>query len=250
MRRIPNVFNKEQLVQLLRVIDEPDLMMAVLLGLFCGLRNGEVCRLRVQEVDLSTNKLRVADGKNPNKGSEGYGKDRIVTIPQCLVDTLKKYRGWLGQEETYMFPSTNLPGRHMHSNDLSRRFKLALHRAGLNVLEKVDSSGHKRNVYRFHTLRHTFATLLWEKTGDVLSVKHALGHSKIETTLVYTHITNKVVEEKINTAFGLGKPSISATVLDPIGVLMRRLAHGEIDVPTFQRLRNALREQQMTEYIG
>jgi len=249
MQKLPNVFNKEQITQVFSAIDEPDLMMAVSLGLFCGLRNGEVCRLRIQDIDLSTNRMRIIDSKNPNRTSQGYGKDRVVAIPHCLVDTLKKYRNWLGQDETYVFPS-NLPSKHMHPNDLSRRFLNALRRAGLQILEKVDSKGHKRNAYRFHTLRHTYATLLWEKTGDILTVKHALGHSKLDTTLIYTHVTNKVVEEKINNAFGAGRTEIPSTVLDPIGVLMRRLAHGEIDIPTFQRLRNALRAQQTMEYIG
>ncbi len=249
MQKLPHAFNKEQLTQLFRAIDEPSLMTACLIGLFCGLRNGEVCRLRVQDIDLSTRRVRVNNGKNPNRTIEGYGKDRVVAIPNCLLDTLKKYLQTLGPDATYLFPSIRMPNMHMHPNDLSRRFLEAMQRAGLHILQKIDTKGHKRCVYRFHTLRHTYATMLWEKIGDILTIKHALGHAKLETTLIYTHVTNKVIEEKINSAFS-GKSEISLTTQDPMALLMRRLANGEIDVPTYQRLRNALREKQSMEYIG
>jgi len=249
MRKIPTVFNKEQLLQVFKSIDDPRLMMACLLGLFCGLRNGEVCRLRVQDIDLSTKRIRIANSKNPNRSREGYGKDRVVAIPQCFTGNLKNYLNLLGPDAYYLFPTTNLINDHMKTNDLARRFFLVLERTGLLVVQKLDALGRKKYAYRFHTLRHTFATIIWEKTGDILAVKHALGHSKLETTLIYTHVTNKVVEAKINEAFG-GQNEISVSVQDPLGVLMRRLANGEIDVSTFQQLRNALREKPSTVYIG
>ncbi|MEK6955477.1 MAG: hypothetical protein AABW52_02365 [Nanoarchaeota archaeon] len=52
-RKIPNVFNKEQLLEIFKTIEEPDIMLAVLLGSFCGLRIGEICNLKKQDIDFN-----------------------------------------------------------------------------------------------------------------------------------------------------------------------------------------------------
>ena len=48
-----------------------------------------------------------------------------------------------------------------------------------------------------HTLRHTFATHLYNHTGDILVVQRALGHRDISTTLIYTHLIDRQLEEAI-----------------------------------------------------
>ena len=54
----------------------------------------------------------------------------------------------------------------------------------------------------FHTIRHTTATWLYEKTGDLRLVKDILGHSNISTTLKYSHLVDKKKEEGLNKLFG------------------------------------------------
>ena len=48
-----------------------------------------------------------------------------------------------------------------------------------------------------HTLRHTIATKMYEQTNDILLVKEFLGHKSIESTQLYTHISNKMVKEAV-----------------------------------------------------
>src|SRR3989338_2324181 len=84
-RKIPNVFNKDHLISLFNAIESPDVMMASLIGTFCGLRIGEVCRLKKKDIDLTKMLLRVVNGKLPGKSIEGYGKDRVVPIPPKII---------------------------------------------------------------------------------------------------------------------------------------------------------------------
>lgn len=164
MRKLPNVFNREQITQLLNTIDEPWVMIAVLLGLFCGLRRMEVQSLKVEHVDLVTKRMRVENSKNPNKTIEGYGTDRVVPIPQFMVPVVEQWIQLIHRRE-YMFPSIENPEQPISKEHLWRVYTRALERAGLNSVVKTDTRGLKRHKYNFHTLRHTYATLLWEKTG-------------------------------------------------------------------------------------
>ncbi len=256
MRKLPNVLNREQVRKLLDAIDAPWLMVAVMIALFCGLRRNEVRSLQVQDVDLTTRRLRVLNGKSPSKTTEGYGKDRVVPIPTCIMQVLQQWLTLLPPNATFIFPSIKNPSESISGEHLWKEYKRALSRAGIDRITHTDASGMPRHLYNFHTLRHTYATFLWEKTGDILTVKNALGHSKLDTTLVYTHVTNTVVENKINEAFSNRKESLTLasgkqTSLDPLSILMRRLALGEIDMKTFLQVREKLRgERQENAYIG
>ena len=58
-RQIPNVFNKEQVYKLFDTINDPQIMMASMLALFCGLRIGEIIKLRYEDIDLVRKQLKV-----------------------------------------------------------------------------------------------------------------------------------------------------------------------------------------------
>ena len=58
-RKIPNVFNKEQIYSLFDAVNNPDVMMACIVGLFCGLRIGEIVSLRYNDIDLVKKTLKV-----------------------------------------------------------------------------------------------------------------------------------------------------------------------------------------------
>lgn len=253
MRKLPNVFNREQVLKLIDKIDEPWLMTAVLLAVFCGLRRNEVITLRKQDIDLTSKRIKIENSKNPNRSWEGYGKDRIVPLPECMTEIIQKWIDILDPNSYWLFPSLKNPSEHISGEHLFRVYKNALKQVNLDPVIKVDAKGLPRHAYNFHTLRHTYATLLWEKTGDIVSVKHALGHAKLETTMIYTHVTNRVVQQKVNEAFStnLKKPLSQTINADPLSILMRRLALGEISTKTFKELRNQLRTtQNENNYIG
>jgi len=252
--RIPHVFSKEQLIALVDQVTEPDLMIGVAIGIFCGLRISEIMRLRKEDINLHSKQLIVRDGKMPGKKELGYGKDRVVPMPSVLVNPLRKWMRCTNNE--WLFPSISCQGKHITSEYFERKYWKALERAGLRIFWKLDARGRKKHKYNFHTLRHTYATLLWEKTGDIYAVKAALGHFDIDTTMVYTHVSDKALQNKVEAAFDPARtielkpalPQIQTIHVqtrreNPLSLLKLRLAKGEISTDEYAKLTATLRPQ-------
>ncbi len=250
-RKIPNVFNKEELMKLFDIIQEPDLMMMCFIALFCGLRFSEVLKLQKKNFDFYKKEVKILNSKLPNKSFYGYGKDRVVPLPDEIISPLKKWFELIKDKE-YLFSSIERDDAPMCKSHLSRRYWSVLKKAGFRIAIGQNAVG--KNVYKFnfHTFRHTYATMLWEKTGDIYLVKNALGHSKLETTTIYTHASTKFMREKVDLAFSkFRNPSIVRNVRapertidfgndSPIDVLRLRVARGEISVEEFQKISGLL----------
>ncbi|MFA4886967.1 MAG: tyrosine-type recombinase/integrase [Candidatus Nanoarchaeia archaeon] len=271
-RKLPNVFNKEQLLELFKHIEEPDVMLATLLGAFCGLRLGEVCKLRKRDIDFEKKHLRVVNGKLPGKTLAGHGKDRVVPIPSKVVSAIMI---WCNLKEgEYLFESIVKADEPIATQHLFRKYKEALKKANLWMIEKQNQAGNKICRYNFHTLRHTYATLLWERSGDIYAVKQALGHSDIAITMIYTHISDRALQKKVNAAFEmpfslkkdqpiLQRPENNLVIpqqpiqttsssgnFDPVEILKARLAKGEITIENFRQLKAELTIQNDVAYFG
>ncbi len=177
-------------------------MMELMLN--CGLRVSEAINLEVKHIDNYRNQLEIKDSKG--------AKDRVVWIPQ---ETLEDIKEWIDIRSSLIEE-----GKIPDPKKISRK-KIAHERSIFleDVKEKdiknylfvtfkgtpVDSSYMRRVVKKYardaglsksedispHTLRHTFATDLYEHTDNLRKVQKALGHSDISTTQIYTHISDK-----------------------------------------------------------
>lgn len=128
-----------------------------------GPRVAELCKLRIEDVDLDAGQAQIVEGKG--------GKDRMVRIPGRLVEVL---RGWIGDRKTgYLFPGPN--GKRMST----RTFRI-------NLKQIAAAAGIARRVHP-HCLRHTAATRMLEAGGTLSEVQHQLGHSSITITAIYLH---------------------------------------------------------------
>jgi site-specific recombinase XerD len=147
----------------------------VRLMLETGLRVSEVCKLRRADVDLESCRLRVRDGKGE--------KDRQLWFPEDLADELGE---WLERrtetDEGWLFPTRN--GTETTPRSIRRTVKRYAEKAGIDWHEDVSP----------HTLRHTFATNLLRRTGNIRLVQKALGHADLSTTMIYTHIVDDELE--------------------------------------------------------
>ena len=94
-RKLPNVFNKKQLIKLFNIIDDTDVFIGALLALFCGLRVSEVCGLKKQDIDFETEKIKVVQGKG--------SKDRYVMLPSRFKPILEKW--FRLNESEYVIPA-------------------------------------------------------------------------------------------------------------------------------------------------
>ncbi len=141
-----------------------------------GLRVSELINLNVGEIDFSNCIIRVV-----GKGR----KERIVPIGEYslyFLDLYIKKRSEMLKKEQTDALFLNNHGKRMSRQGFFKNLKQILAKQGL------DPSIHP------HTLRHSFATHLLDNGADLRSIQELLGHADITTTRIYTHITDKKVE--------------------------------------------------------
>lgn len=159
---ITNPLCDEDEVLLLQHAD-PEVRDVVICALDTGMRRGEIFDLRWPNVDLRRRVIRVAKAKSP--------KDRYVDVTDRLHAVLTRRRR--DSDGEYVFASPKTGGRRTR---VDKGFKRALERAGL-----ADKG------YRFHDLRHTFATRLVEAGHNLRTIQDLMGHSSLRMLERYTH---------------------------------------------------------------
>ena len=145
-----------------------------------GLRRAEMCRLRVKDVDSKRMMLRVEQGKG--------GIDREVPLSKKLLESLREYYRWM-KPKVYLFPGTV---EHWRA-DKPITPKIVWQA----VREASIRAGIKKHVTP-HTLRHCFATHLLESGADLRSIQMMLGHSDLEATTVYLHLSRRHLQATAN----------------------------------------------------
>jgi site-specific recombinase XerD len=154
-----------------------------------GLRRAELCRLKVGDIDSKRMMLRVVQGKG--------GIDREVPLSKTLLPTLREYYRWM-RPQTYLFPGTVNGWRA--DKPISEKIVWQA------VREACVRAGIKKRVSP-HTLRHCFATHLLESGADLRTIQMILGHSDLEATTVYLHLSRRHLQA---TANPLEKISVSS----------------------------------------
>ena len=240
-RRLPNVLSKKQLIQLFEKIEDMPVFIASLLALFCGMRISEVCHLKKKDINLEDCKIKIVQGKG--------NKDRVVMLPLKLKPLVEKWSR-IGSESEYFLHSFNDPNKPLVDGYVQRRFRLSLERAGLKIKRRVTETGKQQYMYSFHTLRHTYATYLLEKGIDLYYVQRALGHSDIHTTQIYAYISQRDLQDKINSVFAqkATKGKIPQSITDPVQVLQLRLSYGEISAEEYENMLNVLQQSQKMQW--
>ena len=145
------------------------------LGYGCGLRAGEIVRLKDGDNDSAQMIIRIVQSKGR--------KDRHVMLPPELRVVLrqwgkvrpKRFDAGVPVGERWLFPGRR-QGQHLTTRQLSRLFHEAAAAAG--ITKRVS----------LHSLRHSFATELLEAGTDIRYIQAVLGHSKLDTTSRYTRV--------------------------------------------------------------
>jgi integrase len=130
-----------------------------------GLRKGELFSLKWNDIDLHNKLLTVKNTKN-------Y-EDRVVPLNDIALNVLCRIPRQLRSEYVFTTPSTE---QGSQITDIKKSFKTALQKAGIKD-------------FRFHDLRHTFASHLVMAGVDLTTVKELLGHKDIKMTLRYAHLS-------------------------------------------------------------
>lgn len=183
-RKVPEYLsqtNKAALLQVVRVRPgfaalRDRTMLEIFLG--TGLRLNELIHLDLADVDLDNKRLRIV-GKGQVPQVKFLKADLCVLLAQ------------------YLCRRADQPARTDDALFLSNRKKrISAAQVDNRVRYWVAEAGIRQKVTP-HTLRHTFATHLYQRTGDVLMVQKALGHADLATTLIYTHLENKALADAL-----------------------------------------------------
>jgi site-specific recombinase XerD len=179
-QKIPLVMSPDETRRLLAVASSLKVRTLLSLGYGCGLRAGEVVRLKVKHIDRAQNIIRIEQAKSR--------KDRNVMLSPETLDLLRqwwkarpsRHDGETPVEERWLFPGTKF-GKPMTTRQLNRMF----HKA-------ADAAGIKKGV-TLHALRHSFATHLLERGTDIRVIQALLGHDKLDTTARYTRVATAMI---------------------------------------------------------
>jgi integron integrase len=208
-KRLPVVLTRQEVRSIFGCLHGSDWIMVMLLY-GAGLRLMECLRLRVKDIDFTSNQIVVRASKGD--------KDRHTMLPAAVKEPLAKHLDLIRRQHQHdlerglgrvalpnalerkypnagkewgwqwVFPATShytdkVTGErrrhHLHESVLQKAVKEAVQKAGVS---KPASP---------HSLRHSFATHLLEDGYDIRTVQELLGHKDVSTTMIYTHVLNR-----------------------------------------------------------
>lgn len=146
-----------------------------------GIRVGELVGLNIEDIDGKHLRIRQAKGGNP------VVKFIPVRTRKIVATYIKQERPDHCKSNSTSALFLNQQGTRLHSRAVQMLVPTWINRAG--ITKQVTP----------HTLRHTFATSLLNKTGNLLLVQKALGHRSVTTTQIYAHVADSVLEDAIET---------------------------------------------------
>ena len=175
-KKIPGVVSVEQAARILAAARRPEHRLALLLAFDAGLRSGEIRGLRVCDVDLPANVLRVRQAVTHGVvDTPKSGHDREVPLTRALHQALADAIRGKAREARVALSAVGRPwGQH----GLREMFLRIARRAG------IEGS-------TFHHLRHGFVTTLLDRGVGAHVVRELAGHADLSTTELYAHVTAK-----------------------------------------------------------
>ena len=182
-KALPKYLSLEESIQLLESIDGRDKerdYAIITLFLNCGLRLSELCSLNYS--DIKTDGTMTVTGKG--------NKERTIYLNEMCVNAVKEYMK--------VRPVDGVKDKH--ALFLSNRKSRISPKTVQHIVKKfIEKSGLGDRGYSTHKLRHTAATLMYQKGGvDVLLIKDILGHENLATTEIYTHIVDEQLKDAVS----------------------------------------------------
>jgi len=178
-KKLPRYLEPEEVKRMVEQADSIRDKLIVMLLFTTGLRVAELVNIRRTDIDLERRTIRVK-----GKGA----KERYVYFPQSVAELLTAYVS--SNDSEWLFPSSKDPSSHIHYTTVERVLKTLARKAGLS--KKVTP----------HLLRHTFATLSLASGLDVREIQELLGHSNLNTTQVYAHVSRERLRKDYERVWG------------------------------------------------
>ncbi len=167
--KLPHYLTREEVTKIFNSIGNIKHRSMVCLVYACGLRLGEVLRLRLCDIDAAQRLLLIRQSKG--------NKDRVVPLPESILMQLNDY-AMVFKPKIFLFEG-QISGDPYSERSMQQVFKNAVRRSGIR---QTDAS--------LHWLRHSYATHLLEMGTNVRDLQTLLGHKSLKTTEGYTHISS------------------------------------------------------------
>lgn len=213
-RTLPRVLKDWEIQKLYAVADERE-RLVLDLYLRSGMRKAEGLKLKVRDIDFRNHTIFINQGKGD--------KDRLIPLDKTLAVELQAYiKKWDMQPDDYIlsikkkrgmwkdgphYYKDTKPYNTMHVYVMIRELG---DKAGLDACIPRDSPCKRyQKAYRIrpHMLRHTYGTMIQEAVGDPFVTKEVLGHSCLQMTEIYVHLSQKRKQAAVDEAFKHLSPS-------------------------------------------
>ena len=171
--KIPVVLSEEEVAAVIKAVNNLKHKVILMTIYSAGLRLSECLALTVADMDFDRNQIRIRQGKGK--------KDRQTVLSRTLLSEMKDY---LIKFYPKIFLFEGQKGGRYSASSVQAIMKRAVKKSGIKKHATV------------HTLRHSFATHLLENGTDIRFIQELLGHKRLETTQIYTHIS-KIAFDRI-----------------------------------------------------
>ena len=165
-KKLPKVIDAEYLRYCISNIKNLKHKAIITIGFGCAMRVSEVINLKMTDIDSKRMLIHIKNAKGR--------KDRIVPISENILKTLYEYY-YKYRPIEYLF---------------NGQFKLQYSTGSCNKIVKK----YLGENYHFHLLRHSGFTTMHENGADLVVIQKLAGHSDIKTTMIYTHVSTKSLQ--------------------------------------------------------
>ena len=175
---LPFVPSQKETFEFIRTI--PDIKQKAMVAVMysSGLRIGEVCHLRYEDINRNTMKVHICKSKNR--------QERFAPLSKFALDILTMYWFDCGRPKEWLFPKQTDPSRPIDTFFLSR-----------HIHEHEERLGWPKRI-TCHSFRHALGTHLYENGTDLLTIKAILGHKSLNSTTIYVHLASTSFSDVIN----------------------------------------------------
>ena len=181
-QKVPVVMSSQEIERLLAMAVSLQARVMLTLAYGCGLRAGEVVRLKAGDIDRAQKIIRVVQAKGRKDRHVMLPTDAHALLRQWWLERSSKHDRGVPGEQRWLFP-----GRRRNLHITTRQF-------GRLFQQTAEAAGIRKPV-TLHTLRHSFATHLLEAGVDIRKIQALLGHDKLETTARYAFVATGMISK-------------------------------------------------------
>jgi integrase/recombinase XerD len=175
--KLPPVMSPEEVKALIDGVKNLKHRTILMMLYSTGMRISEIANCRITDIDSKSMRIKIVQGKG--------AKDRFTILSEQVLQELRAYY-IIYKPTEYLFNGYK-PGKRYSVRSIEHLMQKALIQIGL-----------ESKNYTVHTIRHSFATHLVDNGTDLHTVKELLGHSSLQTTMRYMHLSSKRIANIVN----------------------------------------------------